>query len=110
MTKFRQVLSKVRDGATLYVSVDDGLLLGFAGALVYEYTFSVLPMALLGTGFGIGVSLDGFINQSSLYKVGDELFSGDLSLIYDGLGLTVALAALLTLLIIRARKKAKTIK
>ena len=92
------------------VGAINGLLLGFAGALVYENTCSVLPVALLGTGFGIGVSLDGFINHSSLYKVGDELLSGDLSLIYDGLGLTVALAALLTLLIIRARKKAKTIK
>ncbi|MBR5752717.1 MAG: hypothetical protein IKX84_10070 [Clostridia bacterium] len=97
-------------GRLSVIGVINGLLLGVAGGLVYEKTASVLPMALLGTGFGLGVSLDGFVYQSALYKVGDELFSGGLSLIYDGLGLTLALTALLTLIIISGRTKAKTRK
>ncbi|MBO7358348.1 MAG: hypothetical protein J6U72_00815 [Clostridia bacterium] len=86
----------------------NGLLLGLVGALVYDKTGSVLPMALLSSGFGLGVSLDGFINKSSLYRVGDEIFSGNLSLIYDGLGLTLILAAMLALTIISKRPKKKT--
>lgn len=85
----------------------NGLLLGLIGALVYEKTGSFLPMALLDSGFGLGVSLDGFINKSSLYRVGDEIFSGNLSLIYDGLGLTLILAAMLALMIISRRPKKK---
>ena len=85
----------------------NGLLLGLIGALVYDRTGSWMPMALLDTGFCLGVSLDGFINRSSLYRVGDEIFSGNLSLIYDGLGLTLILAAMTALLIISRRPKKK---
>ncbi|MCR4621284.1 MAG: hypothetical protein K5663_04310 [Clostridiales bacterium] len=98
-------------GRLSVIGAANGLLLGLFCGLVREKTGGTVPSALLCTGFGIGVSLDGYINGSSMYKVGDECFTGQLSLVYDGLGLSVLLVSALALLFfISTKQKANTRK